>query len=597
MPGFCGYVGDTRAEGDGNIIDVMCKLLVHWGEHRAVRFKTDGLSLAVLARANMRSPLPFVDDDSGIAAFFEGEIYNLDDVLAEIRKRGIMLSGLNLAEVALRAWQMAGNNAGLLLSGAYNMFLWDKTERCLFIMNDIFGLRPLYYIKVAGKFFFASEIKAFTALPGFSPSLDKGFLYQFLSYGFPLGEHTLMEGVHLLPLATGLRVGKGTISLSPYWGPEHWPGRRAVPREEAVEEFSDLFSRAVARALHGPEKKGILLSGGMDSGLIAVSARQQEQCLPAFTFGIEGCDDSRIACGVARELGLPYTFFPLTPDFLAGSSLEVSWLLDGMYNVFHSHGVRAYEAIAARTDIVLTGMEQVALYIDSDGLARLSRPDSENSDPADLFDCISHDTSVPLFGEEKSLLEEPLRQSVREEADHAHAVIHGGGIVSPQGGLDVLRTLEWMGLRHRQRRFSLMGQLLVRNWLEVRAPFLDSDLVLFAMSLPDELRLAEKPLHVGFLRVAAPSLLGSLPRKAQRTVPAGTAAGRIADHSLRSFVKGVFLSPRTRERGIFRKDVLLDILDEDPSGRQIHRELIGRIISLELAMRLFLDGEKPESES
>jgi len=129
MPGFCGYVGEAREVEESDLIAKMCRLLVHWGDHRAVRFKTNGLALAVLARSSMKSPLPFVDDDSGIAALFEGEIYNLEEVLAELRKRGIMTSGTNLSEVALRAYQVAGTRTGLLLSGAFNMFLWIRNRR------------------------------------------------------------------------------------------------------------------------------------------------------------------------------------------------------------------------------------------------------------------------------------------------------------------------------------------------------------------------------------------------------------------------------------------------------------------------------------
>jgi len=107
-----------------------------------------------------------------------------------------------------------------------------------------------------------------------------------------------------------------------------------------------LFSKAVERGLRGPERKGILLSGNIDSRAIAADVARRGEHLPTFTFGEEGCDDARIAAEVAKELDLANTFFPLGPDFLVEGSLEVCWLTDGMYNVFHSHGVSAYEKIA-----------------------------------------------------------------------------------------------------------------------------------------------------------------------------------------------------------------------------------------------------------
>lgn len=635
MPGFCGYFGDAGEEKDGRLIETMCRLLVHWGDHRAVRFVTNGLALAVLARSNMKSPLPFVDGESGISALIEGEIYNLDEVLSRLRGRGLMMSGTSLSEVALRAYQAAGTRAGLLLSGAYNIFIWDKARKSLIIMNDRFGLRPLYYTRIGEDFFFASELKAFTALPGLSPSLDQAFLYQFLTFGFPLGEHTLMRGVHLLPLATVLTVRKGSFTLSPYWGPEHWPERSDIACSEAVEGFADHFSRAMERVLRGPEKKGILLSGGIDSRLIAVDAARKGEHLPTFTYGEEGCDDARIAREVAGELELSNTFLPLGPDFLLDASLEVCWLTDGMYNVFHSHGVSAYETIAGSVDVLLTGMEQIALYLDRSGFEELRGSASHARDPHLLFRYLSQEPSYPITGERRSLLEDSSSEWALEEARHARRLIHGGAIVSSSGVLDPLRTIEWMGLRHRQRRFTLMGQLLIRNWLEVRSPFTDSDLVLYAMSLPDALRTEEKPLHTGFLESTTPALLGVIWQKTGQSIKnlgitghlaagkgwilrrAGDCLSRIAgteresrkrkladyhawltrDHLLRRFVRGVLLSPRTGERGIFKREALLDILDEEFSNRAIHTELIGRIISLELSMRLFFEGEKGEGES
>jgi hypothetical protein len=306
-----------------------------------------------------------------------------------------------------------------------------------------------------------------------------------------------------------------------------------------------------------------------------------------------------------------------------------------MYNVFHSHGVSAYEKIAGNVDVVLTGMEQIALYLDRGGLEDLSRPGNDTGDPSWAFRRLSQEPSFPLIGETRGLLQDPKGQGALDEAQHAQRLIHGGGIVSSSGVLDRLRTLEWMGLRHRQRRFTLMGQLLIRNWLEVRAPFTDSDLVLYAMSLPDALRTEEKPLHAGFLETAAPALLEVMWQKTGHSIKsvgigghltagkgwvierAGDYLAKLAgterearrrkladyhvwltgDHSLRRFVRGVLLSPRTGERGIFRREAILDILDEEFSNRKVHTELIGRIISLELAMRLFFDREKAGGES
>jgi asparagine synthase (glutamine-hydrolysing) len=629
MPGFCGYTGEGWESRGTEVVDDMCKMLVHTGEHQAVRFKTEGLAMAVLAGPEVPSPLPFVDDEAGVAALFEGELYNREEMLREFVGRGMKISRGSSAEVVLHAYQEKGRNIGPFLNGAFNAFLWDKSLRKLTIINDRLGLRPLYFTEIDGDIFFASEVKAFYAVAGFRPSLDHGFLYQFLEYGFPLGEVTMVREVSQMPMATIAEVREGEKRLMPYWGPEHWPAKKEMLPEEAIHGFIDVFSKAQARMLRGDREKGILLSGGIDSRIIAADAVLKGRGLPTFTFGEEGCLDNRIACKVAEELGLSNRFLPIGPDCLVDKSLEACWITDGMFNVFHSHGISIYPEIAEHVKVILTGMEQLSVHLYGDEIRGLPEWSDDLKNPSALFRHMYEQPSVAISNGKDGLLSDSLERRVRGEQERVSDLLSGGVVLDSSGEVDHLRTIEWMGLRHRQRRFTLMGQLIIRNWLEVRTPLMDSDLIQYAMTLPNGLRAEEKPLHVGLLEAEAPQLLkvtlqktelspqstvldsfltagknwiinkggnyiaritGSSPSR-NKKVLADYHRWLVHDETLQRFVRGILLSQRALDRGLYKRETVQRMLDNEFSDVSVHTELIGRMITLELAMRLFFDGE------
>ncbi len=633
MPGFCGYVGTEWDTKGRKVVDDMCRMLVHTGDHQVVRFVSEGMSMAVLTRPDALSPIPFVDDDAGLATLLEGEVYNLEEVIESLLEEGTKFRSGSPQEVLHLAYQAKGAGLGLYLSGAFNVFLWDKSLEKLTIINDRAGLRPLYYASVGGSVYFTSEVKALLAVTGLRLSLDDRFLYQFLTYGFPLGETTIAREVSLLPIATIAEIEKGDIKLIPYWRPEQWPERTEKTLKEAVDGFVSVFSKAQSRVLRGNQKKGILLSGGIDSRIVAAGAVKNDGEFPTFTFGEEGCNDSRIAGRVAGQLGLSNTFFPIGPDYLTRRAIEACWLTDGMYNVFHAHGVSVYADIAQQVQVILSGMEQVALHLYGEEIWSLPGWSEDMKTPEALFQYMYQEPSVPVFDGKDGILTEAAGERVAGEVRHVQQFLSGSVIVHSSGEIDPLRTLEWMGLRNRQRRFVLMGQLLIRNWLEVRAPLMDPDVILYAMSLNDDYRAEDKPLHIGWLDAVAPGLLKiawqrtGIPIKST-VLDSFVAAGRnwfrrkagncysrisgvsptwakkkladyhmwlVHDSDLQKYVKAVLLSPRTMERGIFRDGEVRRILEAEFTDREVHTELIGRMVTLELAIRLFFDGEERDT--
>jgi hypothetical protein len=236
---------------------------------------------------------------------------------------------------------------------------------------------------------------------------------------------------------------------------------------------------------------------------------------------------------------------------------------------------------------------------------------------------------MPLSNGNNGLFTADLQQRLAGEGERADKILSGAVVVRSSGEVDPLRTLEWMGLRHRKRRLTLMGHLMLRNWFEVRAPLMDPDVLMYAMSLDDIYRAEEKPLHVGWFKAEAPDFLKITWQRTGRSIQ-GTqlendrSAGKnwvthkaqnclakltgkktewtrnkltsyhtwmVYDGNFRKFVRAVLMSPRTLERGLYSKNIVNRMLDEEFSDSRVHTELIGRMITLELAVRLFFDGD------
>lgn len=242
---------------------------------------------------------PMTTRDGRFVLTYNGEIYNFHELKADLSARGHLFHSMGDSEVLLAAFAEWGISALYKLNGMFAFGIWDREQKTLTLARDRFGVKPLYYTVVDGAVLFASEIKAFRGFPGFQARMNVGGLTEYLTFQNFFSDDTLFENVKLLPAGCYLQAGLGEKALEPqrYWDFHFQEPEHAPDENEALDELDRLFQQAVSRQMISDVDVGSYLSGGMDSGSITALAAKQLPFMRTFTVGF----DLNSASGV--ELG------------------------------------------------------------------------------------------------------------------------------------------------------------------------------------------------------------------------------------------------------------------------------------------------------
>jgi asparagine synthase (glutamine-hydrolysing) len=241
------------------------------------------IDLTPLGRQPMTTP------DERFTLVYNGEIYNFQELRAELTGRGRSFVSRSDSEVLLAAFAEWGLGALRRFNGMFAFAVWDREKRVLTLARDRFGVKPLYWAEVDGCLLFGSEIKALLAHSVLGPEMNLEGLAEYLSFQNFFTDRTLFKHVRLLPQGSYLQATLGGAELKPS---EFWDFRFAEPataRSEAsyLEEVDHLFRQAVSRQLVSDVEVGSYLSGGMDSGSITALAARQLPWLRTFTVGFD----------------------------------------------------------------------------------------------------------------------------------------------------------------------------------------------------------------------------------------------------------------------------------------------------------------------
>ena len=254
---------------------------------------------------------------------FNGEIYNFRDVRAQLEGLGVGFRTQSDTEVLLAAVEQWGVQAALpRLAGMFAFAIWDGRDRCLTLVRDRAGEKPLYWGLLEGSLFFASELKAFGAIPGFSREIDRYALGLFMKYAYVPAPHSIYRSVRKLPpghLATIRRAsnGEATVEISRYWS-LGMRGRNPPPSyEEARRQAEELLSQSVREQMVADVPLGAFLSGGIDStAIVALMQENSVRKVKTFSLGSSesAYDESQFAAAVAQRLGTDHTELKVSPS-------------------------------------------------------------------------------------------------------------------------------------------------------------------------------------------------------------------------------------------------------------------------------------------
>jgi len=232
---------------------------------------------------------PMISSDHRYVLSYNGEVYNYRELRAELEADGCWFRSKTDSEVVLHALAHWGREAVLRFNGMFALALWDRKERKLLLARDRYGIKPLYYAWQGSHFAFGSEQKAITAQPDFRRKLDTPALLEYFTFQNIFTDRTLLEGVRILPAGhyATLSERKPDLRLRQYWNYRFREPDQPACKEEYLEELDRLFRQAVNRQLVSDVELGAYLSGGMDSGSITAIAAQSFPNLKTFTCGFD----------------------------------------------------------------------------------------------------------------------------------------------------------------------------------------------------------------------------------------------------------------------------------------------------------------------
>jgi len=247
-------------------------------------------SLAIIDSAG-NGHHPMVNDKNEVAITFKGKIYNFLELRRKLEELGYQFHSKTDSEVVLQAYQEWGANCVSLLNGMFAFAIWDRRLQRLLLARDRYGIKPLYYAFFGDCFLFASEQKAILTHPSAAKRIDLEAVLEYFTFQNLFTDKTFFKDIHLFPPATWGTVDLGqkkqTMTLNGFWDYEFVEPYRQDREEAYLEELERLFRQAVKRQLVGDVEIGAYLSGGLDSGAITAIAAKNLPYLKTFTCGFD----------------------------------------------------------------------------------------------------------------------------------------------------------------------------------------------------------------------------------------------------------------------------------------------------------------------
>lgn len=314
---MCGIVGFHTTRKVDLLRDVarMRDTLVHRGPDAAGAFVVpeNGLALghrrlAILDLTDAGTQ-PMCVANKKLSITFNGEIYNFEILREELLDHGYRFETSTDTEVLLRAYQHWGADVLDQLDGMFAFAIYDRLRQELFCARDRSGEKPFYYFLSKQTFAFASECKALFALSESPRQIDYKSLRQYLAFGYCPNDRTMVDGIKKLQPGHKLTYSlRGRhLKISQYWTPATSLLTPLNDVHQCADYLHELLEKSIRKQLVADVPVGILLSGGIDSSIIAaIASTLTPSPLKTFTAIFPGAgvyNEAKYAKEVAKHVG------------------------------------------------------------------------------------------------------------------------------------------------------------------------------------------------------------------------------------------------------------------------------------------------------
>jgi asparagine synthase (glutamine-hydrolysing) len=260
---------------------------------------------------------PMSDAEKTVWIIFNGEIYNYKELRGELQGKGHQFRTNSDTEVIIHGYKEWGTDVFNHLNGMFGLAIWDVKNERLVVARDAMGIKLVYYKIANGRLTFGSEVRPVVAAERCKPNVDPVALNLFLRFRYTPSPLTVFDGIRKLAPGTMLVIENGECREKRWYGYTRVPFLDGKGEEEAERELLELYQGAVRRHLLSDVPVGILLSGGLDSGLLLALMNEAGGPWPAYTIGYgESFQDDELAdaAETAAALGARHVTVKLDRD-------------------------------------------------------------------------------------------------------------------------------------------------------------------------------------------------------------------------------------------------------------------------------------------
>lgn len=648
---MCGICGFTKTNTDSDqILKNMCNVMAHRGPDGEGRYLDDNIALGhrrlslidleggsqPMVRstgdktARVTSPArtldgAFCQDKQSAAArgdyaiVFNGEIYNYQDLRAELEHDGWTFATHSDTEVLLVAYLAWGEAALPRLRGMFAFAIWDKKTHELFCARDFFGIKPFYYTEQHGSFIFASEIKCILEHPAYTRELNEEALEQYLCFQFSALDETFFKGIFKLPQGHCLTVrADGTCDIKRWWRPSFAPDH-AHSEAETVQAIDETMRESVRYHNVADVEVGSFLSSGIDSSYMAACLATENPAIHTFTVGFSEYEGERDEISWARELAqelgisneskhiTEQEYWDVLPavqwhmdepsadpsavalyfvDQLAAKQVKAVLSGEGADEFFG--GYRVYETPLENAKLswcpkpILRAAAKLLRGLGIRGANYLERA-SETVEDWYYTNAngvaFSPDQRARLLKKTSATMKTPQQLTAPVYAEAS--------------SLDEVTRMQYLDLH-----FWLVGDILLKtdkmamaHSLESRVPFLDKEVFNVAASIPTALKVSDHQTKIILRQAAERAIPTDWAQKQKLGFPVPV-ANWLKQDKYYGLVKGWFTGEEAQR--FFNTDELVRLLDEHKAGTRDNTRRIWIVYMFLMWYRIyFVDRKKP----
>lgn len=295
MRGFVGFTAvDCSRETNRAVVKDMADRIAHRGPDEEGFFVDDDIAmgfrrLSIIDLEGSRQPMQ--NADGTVTVTFNGEIYNFQELRAELEMMGRAFVTDGDTETIVHGYEAWGTEVFERLRGMFAIAIWDAPKKRLVCARDIFGIKPFYYQHDGNRLMYGSEIKAFFAHPAFRKELNREQLPQYLCFEYMNDSQTMFKDVHKLLPGCFMVFEDGKLHTECFYRITY-----KIDDSKSLDEWADVIVKAFDESVTAHEiadvEIGSFLSGGIDSSLAAYCMGQHAPDIKTFSVGYDiGCED------------------------------------------------------------------------------------------------------------------------------------------------------------------------------------------------------------------------------------------------------------------------------------------------------------------